>query len=255
VIYRFFLIFGLFFLSFTPFQAKAATNITPGCIAEVMDVIAAKVKAFMAYDNAVSYEFMSKPDSVLALTCFHELARMSASGGNTATNGLFKDGDDEFFSGDFVDEVASVINPSLKAHYKNYIVGTLSERYKTKPGLAYNDLYRSVNPSGGDLDSGSFECNAMNNLWDSYMAEGVRKGVPYVSFADLMKDTPPVGADGASGGKNFKEAWVAAAHEGVFSSLKNKLEALPPKDTMDFSASKTSCEVLITSGILASGSC
>ncbi len=180
-------------------SALAATAV--GCDPLVMTALSAKAEAQVAYDTAVTREMIDKPDSVLTLTCFDQVAGVSAKQGGA------------IFSGDFT--------TSLK----------------------------TVMPVNG---GGAFVCTEIDKLWKLISDEGINTGTPYATFDDLMSGNVPA----PGGGTDFTAGWNAAKAPGadVFNKLNTAVTALPAPTPLDFTAAKSSCEVLTIAGI-SSGPC
>lgn len=89
-----------------------------------------------------------------------------------------------------------------------------------------------------------FNCTAMNDLWTAISTEGVNTSVPYATFDHLMTGTIPLGA-----GADYTTSWGTAAAAGIFSGLGTAVAALPAPRVLDFSAARSSCEVLVIAGI------
>lgn len=191
-----------------------------GCDPKVMAAMEAKAKARVAYDVAVTEQLTDKPDSVLALTCFHQAAGVSAKKGG------------EIFSGDFTDDLKPIIEPALADTYKNFEGAAGYDSGKVD--------YKSTTLSD------TFDCPQMDNLWKYTLSEPTETDIPYPSFSDLANGTKPAG-----GGEDFNKSWEASQAD--FAALKAADAALEKPQIPDFSGAKSSCEVMAIAGI--SGAC
>lgn len=99
----------------------------------------------------------------------------------------------------------------------------------------------------GVTGNGTYNCNAMADMWKSVSEEGINKQAPYASFTDLMSGTMP---SPATAGADFKAGWKAATDADVFTNLQTTVSALPRPQPMDFTAAKSSCDVLVAAGII-----
>lgn len=95
---------------------------------------------------------------------------------------------------------------------------------------------------------GNYNCSQINNLWNTIINEGVATNVPYATFDDFIANgAPPPG-----GGADFNAAWTAAKNANVFGTLATAVGQLqgPPSPPLDFSGTKSSCEVLVAAGVI-----
>lgn len=185
-----------------------------GCDPRVMRAMAAQMQARVAADVASTSQFIDKPDSVLALTCFNQAAGVSAKAGG------------EIFSGDFTAELSPIISAALENHYRQFANAAGFD----PPGV--------VDYSATGLSS-TFNCHEMQDLWNQTKAEGVQVDVPVATFDDMVSGTPPAG-----GGEDFNTDWQGAADQGVFTELQSATDELPQPDVPDFSNCKTAADVL-----------
>lgn len=205
---------GFVIAAAAPSLAAPAT----GCDPKVLDAMQKKAQARVAYDIAVTEEIVDKPDSVLAMTCFNQAAGVSADKGGS------------IFSGDFTAELTPIVGDALTEMY-----------------TLFDD---SVGDDSGVVDytatalTNVYNCNEMDDLWTEVETEGVQAGVPYVTFDELVSGAAPGGA-----GTDFTANWGSSG--GVFGDLNAAVTALPTPSVPSFVGDETSCDVLVTAGIIA----
>lgn len=132
-------------------------------------------KARVAMDVGVTEQMIRKPDSVLALTCFDQAARVSAQKGG------------KIFSGDFWGAGLGVmVNDSMGNILTNFS-GSL---------LGLDPAYASIFGSVGGVFAGTtglfggtpgkLTCNTMGNLWQNVLKLGINQLVPPVTINDMI---------------------------------------------------------------------
>lgn len=201
--------------SSSPPGLSSPSSLPPGADKRVVEAMFARAEALQAYDNAVIEEIIRKPDSVLALTCFEQVAGLVAKNGGN------------IFSGDFTLDLKPLIEQTLQNFYQNFLYGTGGSL---------------VPPS---VLSAVYNCTEMDKVWQKASIEGINRKAPYIMLDNLLTGTPPAGA-----GPDFLRSWNASKSQGVFSNFKAKMDALPRPSVPDYSAAKSSCDVLKIAGIV-----
>lgn len=207
-------------LALSLFCGMAAAQAIPGCDDDVKEAMEKKSEAKVAVDVAVTEEIVKKPDSVLALTCFNKAAGTIAARGGA------------IFSGDFTSVLTPTVKDSLEAMYDDFAD---AEGFDTAGVVNYAATALVDDPS----------CDGIQNLWGQIKNKGVTGGVPYATFGELLSGTLPAGAGG-----NFIKNWSAALTNGTFSDLNSALASLPNTPIPNFSGSTSSCQVLLTAGVI-----
>ncbi len=188
-----------------------------GCDPNVLKAMQAKAQAQVAYDVAVTEEIVNKPDSVLAMTCFNQAAGVSAADGGA------------IFSGDFTAGLTPVVGDALSDLY-NYFGDSL--------GMDSGSVDYTATALGGP-----YNCDEMDQLWTAVEGQGINTSVPFATFNDLVTGTSPAGA-----GTDFAANWTSSS--GEFTALNTAMSALPTLMVPSFAASNTSCDVLVTAGVI-----
>jgi hypothetical protein len=116
----------------------------------------------------------------------------------------------------------------------------------------------------------SYNCDAVGSLWGGVNTMGVKAGVPYITFDDLMNGSTVAQAGGALdavGGTNFKNSWNSPNSKAAFDAMAMAVNGdgsalnpgLPKPVIPSFAAGPgtnlTPCDVLVTAGALPAGSC
>jgi len=211
----------LLFLSITCIifaSAGASADPVEGCDPKVLRALNAKAQAKVAADVATTEQYIDKPDSVLAMTCFNQAAGTSAKLGG------------EIFSGDFTVALSPIITSALEDSYRNF------------GGAAGYDSGKVDYSAAATTLSATFNCVEMQDLWDFTFNEGVLTDVPYVTNADLLSGDKPAG-----GGPDFNASWDGSVGEMIFSEYQAAEADLPKPDVPDFSSCKTAADVLARS--------
>jgi hypothetical protein len=228
--------FCLIFIS-AQAHAQAEPGSVPGCKPKVMRAMQAKAEAKVAYDVAVTQQFVKKPDSVLATTCFNKSAKNSADKGGAIFSDVPPPGAVEW-TGPLETGLPTIIEDSLNTMYENF------DGAEGHEGIN-SDLY---SPSASSLDVTGVDCDGIKNLWSRVEDGGVTGGVPYVTFNDLENGTVPGGT--AAAGDDFMNNFAASTESGVFSNLGSSMAAIQPPAAPSFTGNQSSCEVLRTAGIV-----
>lgn len=205
------------------FISNGAVQAAPvaGCNPKVLDAMQKKAQAQVGLDIANTEQIINKPDSVLAVTCFNKAAGTSAAKGGA------------IFSGDFTSGLTPIITDALNAFFKQF-------------GDSEGQDSGVVDYAATALTNAA-DCDGVSKLWDQIKQEGVKSGVPWATFADLLNGTLPAGA-----GPTFAKNWSTETSDNVFSDLKAAFTALPVPAIPSFAGVKTGCDALIAAGVLAS---
>ncbi len=210
-----------------------------GCNQTVLTAMEKKAQARVAYDVAMTEQVLTKPDSVLFMSCFN----------NSAGNSAQQIG--SIFSGDYTAGLTNIVPDALTAFN--------------------NDFEESIGNDSGTVDytqtalgTNIAACDQIQPLWDEVSNEGIKKNIPYVTYEELKNNAVPTGAltagsfdddpNGAAN-QNFVEDWQQSATDGVFSDLNTATAAgtLPQVTIPDYTATTSACSVVIQAGI--AGSC
>ncbi len=239
-------------------------DVVAGCDPKVMDALKAKAEAKVAVDVAATEEIMTKPDSVLAMTCFDKASKASSKGAG------------KIFSGDFHNQSKGTVKAGLDSHYKNYTVG---EGQGTDGSDADESFYDIVfidmggvefggganagvdvnagwNPAGGDGGTApgpvvkGFNCDKMDTVYNKNAEKPASKDTPYVGPSDLETGTVPDGA-----GEGFRESMEASKDQGIFQDLEDANANLPDHDVPSYTGEETSCEVRAKAGLIDESEC
>ncbi len=97
---------------------------------------------------------------------------------------------------------------------------------------------------------GTYNCTQIGTLETQMINQGVDTGAPFATFNDLMSGTAPAG-----GGTDFNNGWNESQAAGVFGNLNTAVSAMTAAQTkqypaLNFSAAKSSCDVLKAAGIV-----
>lgn len=111
----------------------------------------------------------------------------------------------------------------------------------------FTDKLKTVIPN---VDNSGYNCTEIKELWNKIVDGGINRGAPYATFEDLTSGNSPAPDDAAFA--DFNAGWKAAKDANVFSTLNTAVTALqgPPSPPLDFSAAKSSCDVLIAAGVI-----
>lgn len=273
MVHRIFKSFGKLFLSVVFVScitfSSAQAQLAEGCNPLVMDAMKAKAQALVAYDVAVISQFISQPDSVLAMSCFNQAANISAKEGGA------------IFSGDFTVQLTPLITPALQSWYgsgnicgfvcpngkgggncygnRKAICGAgWSGNFANAIGFRSGMINYAIN---GPTDATiletpmpllPFNCTGMADLWNLIRTEGIETGAPFASFDDLVNGDVgnyPTAIAGFNIGDDFMSSWDASANMNVFDDLNVAVANLPTPGIAswvipDFSVCKTSADVL-----------
>lgn len=219
---KFFLIFclGVGLLSQSVTAQAAAT--TTGCDPKVMEALKAKAQAEVAYDVALQ-GLITKPNSVLALTCFNKAASVAAKEAGA------------IFSGDFNDDLSHVISDALVSFYDDF-QGALG----SAAGEPLENIYSET-----ALNAPDYDCDAMSKLWDFVKDKGVDAGIPTATMNDLRGLTAP---DPATTNDAFETEWNAsgAGGQNIFQTLNTTLNNLnlPPQVPTGLNNQQDACNVI-----------
>lgn len=223
---RFILVFlGLMFT-----DADDATA-AEGCDLRVEKAQQSRAAARVAYDVAVAEEYIQKPDSILAMTCFNGLAGISASGAAGGAGTIF--------SGDYTNQSPSgnagglqaVVRDGLQTFYTSYV-----DAMGADSGLVdYTNTALVNNPA----------CSETQDLWTEIKTGGVEQGVPNATMADMLNGTLPAGA-----AADFSSDWgVSNGTDALFSLYKTDLAAQPPAWNPTFQQTDGLCQMMVTANI------
>lgn len=173
------------------FAAQAQAAAVEGCDPRVLNAQQKVAMARVAESKAIDDEIFVQDDSVLVLTCFNKSASAAAHG---AAN---------VFSGDFRQELDTVVRDGLTGIYSNFKDfttggGSGALAYETDPNAVDadgnpidNDVSIDMTPLNEPLD---YECENIRNLWAQVNTQGVSVGTPYTTLDDIVDDTLPPGA-------------------------------------------------------------
>jgi hypothetical protein len=137
------------------------------------------------------------------------------------------------FSGDFTSALTPIITDALNAFYKQF-------------GDSEGNDSGAVDYTATGLTNDP-KCDGVGKLWDQIKTEGVKSGVPWPTFTDLLNGTLPAGA-----GATFAKNMDTEKSDNVFADLKAAFTALPKAVIPSFAGAKTGCDVLKAAGILSS---
>ena len=210
----------------------AKAQVIEGCDPAVMTTAQAKAQARVAYDTAVVEETIDKPDSVLALTCFNNLAGWAGDG---ATGG------GSIFSGDFMGLAgySTVISDGLQGFFDDFA------------DADGNDS--GVVNYGATALSATTTCTETSDHWTRIKTEGLQTGVPYALLSDLGGDPAVAPTTPAGGGSNFANNWTQSGTDALFTDYRTAVTALPPPLIPAFAPTATSCATLLAAGV--AGAC
>lgn len=221
---HFLIVAGLLFASCDAFALE-------GCDPKVEKAQQSKATVRVAYDVAVTEEHIQKPDSVLSMTCFNQLAGINSSGAASGGGGVF--------SGDFTAASPSgnpgglraVVQDALQTFYTAYVdaMGADSGLVDyTQTGLVNNPV-----------------CTETQDLWTEVKQGGVEQGVPNATITDLINGTMPAGANA-----DYTKDWgTSAATDNNFSTFQTDLAAQPPAFQPTFAPNAGFCATLITANV------
>lgn len=103
------------------------------------------------------------------------------------------------------------------------------------------------------VGDGTYNCTAIQDLWNTIASQGVKTGIPFATFDDLVTGNRPGPNNGNNNNSDFNAGWDAAAAAHVFSNLQSAKTTLdnarPP--VPDFSQTKSTCEVLVAAKVLS----
>ncbi|HYD18711.1 MAG TPA: hypothetical protein VEF76_09550, partial [Patescibacteria group bacterium] len=171
-------IFTLAVVALMGLSTVAQAQPVPGCDPKVLDAMQKKAQAKVAVDVNNAETIIDKPDSVLAMTCFHKSAGTTA-----ALGGLI-------FSGDFTAGLKPIIEDALQAMYDDFQDGAGFE--------AATVDYTAMTLTNDQT------CDDVKNLWSTVKDKGVQMGLPMVTLTNLVNGTMPTGADPAEYNDNWQ---------------------------------------------------
>ncbi len=94
--------------------------------------------------------------------------------------------------------------------------------------------------------TGAYNCTQIGTLENQILTSGIDTKAPYATFNDLITNAPPAG-----GGTDFDNSWTASqTSASVFSKLKTAMTNLKQPTSYNFTADNSSCQVLVTAGIV-----
>lgn len=192
----------------------------PGCNPQVLDAMQKKAQAKVAVDVNNTETIIDKPDSVLAMTCFHKSAGTTAALGGA------------IFSGDFTTGLKPIIEDALQAFYDDFQDGAGFEAAT----VDYSALTLTNDQT----------CDDVKNLWSTVKDKGVQAGLPMATLGNLISGIMPTGADPAE----FTDNWQQEVADGIFTDLQAAITALPIPAVPSFGTNKSSCQILISAGVL-----
>ena len=203
-------------------SGSALAQVAAGCKQEVKDAMDAKAEARVGVGIASNEEIVDKPDSVLAVSCFNQLAGNAASAGGS------------IFSGDYTTKLAPVVDNALSTMYGQF-TGSANEN------LMGGNLYQAASQVIGPWAN----CAGVGGIWSAIEGKGVTSGAPFLTFDDIMTAGTP-GAAGVSFGEN----WQSGNMQTAITNLVNAVNNLPGANIPSFSTDTSSCDVLMTAGII-----
>lgn len=221
---------SLFFIS----TSQKAYALAEGCNPDVRAAQVAKAEAMVAADVAVTEEIVRQNDSVLALTCFDQASRVSASEGGA------------IFSGDFTNSVNQVVDGSLTNLLSTGFLDSIgkSPDFSNIVGNAINGLLGGLLGGlfGGGGGGANFDCTVMQDLWDDVIVTGLNNNAPFLTFDEMV-------ATSFSGGNttNFLTN-LSAESGGAFGQAEATRNALPVNVIPSFVGTTTLEEVLTAAG-------
>ncbi len=238
-------------------------KVVPGCDEKVMKVLKARAKVKTIVDEAAIDEVMTKPDSVLAITCFGKAAKASSKGAG------------KIFSGNFFNQLKGVLKAGLKTHYKNFTIeeggDSSSDADESFYDIAFLDMGEGFSAGGGvsaglgvDISLGmaggggvapgpvvkDFKCDNMNKVWKKASERSTVGKIPHMSEKNLEEGTAPAGA-----GKDFQKK--LKANKSAFNEYKQAKAALKQnaEEFPKFEKGGTSCNVMVKAGIKDESEC
>jgi hypothetical protein len=202
-----------------------------GCDTTVEKAQQSKAAVRVAYDVAVTEEHIQKPDSVLSMTCFNNLAGIAASG---SAGGL-----GTVFSGDYTAQSPSGnpgglqadIRDALQTFYTAYV-----DAMGADSGLVdYTQTALVNNPA----------CSETQDLWTEIKQGGVDQGVPNATMTDLINGTMPLGAN-----TDYTQNWnTSKVTDNNFSTLQADLAAQPSPLMPGYNPGADFCSTLMSGGV------
>lgn len=212
--------------------SAAKAQVIEGCDPAVMTTAQAKAQARVAYDVAVTEETIDKPDSVLAMTCFNNLAGWAGDG---ATGG------GSIFSGDFMGLAgySTVISDGLQGFFDDF-----ADADGNDSGV--------VDYTATAL-SATTTCAETSDHWTRIKTQGVQTGVPYALLSDLGGDIVGGLTTPGGGGTNFVNNWNQSGTDNLFADYNAAVTALPVPVIPPFTPTATSCATLLAAGV--AGAC
>jgi hypothetical protein len=224
-------------------QAQAGTTVE-GCDPRVMTAMQATAQARIAASKAIDDEIYDQDDSVLAMTCFNKAAAVSAQQAGM------------IFSGDFTASLAPVVEDALGAMYNNFTNFSIGG----KSGAVDYTTNAVKLPGPGAV----YDCTGVSDLWSTVNGKGVKAGVPYVTFDDLVNGATAtqklpggngnqVGSLYTTSGTNFKASWNSPNSVSAFNAMQGAVAQLPTPSIPSFAGQNTPCDVLVTAGALPAG--
>jgi hypothetical protein len=190
-----------------------------GCDPKVMDAMQATAQARVAADKSVDDEIYTQDDSVLALTCFDQSAKVSADMGG------------QIFSGDFTKDITPVVNDALGAMYGNFndSIAANSTSATLKGIYSKTDMATSLDNNPDK----KFKCTAAQELWDYVDNQGIAKGAPYVTFDDLQNGATAAPAGAGTGNsadpaapRGYLASWNSTNSKDAFTNMNTRVEDL-----------------------------
>lgn len=225
-------------------QAVAATPVE-GCDQRVLDTMQAAAETRVTESKAVDDEIYTMDDSVLALTCFNQSAAIAGEQAG------------KVFSGDFRAELAPVIDDALASMYQNF------KTYSTGSVLASGIDYTSGAATKVDKATSplpAYNCDQPTKLWNAVNSQGVKPGVPYTTFDDMLNGDLSSGGTlpGTAGGlgANAAQTKSSAKAQATYKALKTNYSIMPTgKNNPNpvYTNKPTPCQVLVTAGALLAG--
>ena len=192
----------------------------------------ATAQAKTALDVGITEQLIRKPDSVLAMTCFDQAARVSAQRGGSV------------FSGDFWGAgLGNMVQDSMSSMLNNFAGSIL----QLNP--SYTSLFSGTWASFGSLLSGSFSCNGMRDLWTDVLNQPINTQVPPLLMSNLSTyATTGVLPTGVTATSELGRNLISSL--GVFTNMNTRITALPRAIIPNYSGSTNLSSVLRCSGAM-----
>jgi hypothetical protein len=217
---------------------------TPGCDQKVLTAMQDKANARVAYDVASTEQVTTKPDSILAMTCFNNAAGEAAVDIGS------------MFSKDFSTPLGNIVPDGLTAFYDDFD-GAIGKDTNTI------DYTQTALGGAGSITS----CNYIQDLWTKVKNTGIQPDVPFYRYSDLVNagsmpngtSTTGNGVAPANTTKFYKDWNTSDGTDNDFAKVGTDIGALPkaatPTTFDQYANFQDVCTVMKNATITGSATC